>query len=331
MVLCTAATVLVSQAAITCAEPGKESPDTSASKSILERLLPAPKNAGFRMPGYFVWCGSVIKVEGTYHLFASRWPKETKFPNGYRTHSEIVRATAKTPEGPYEFQEVVASGRGGAWWDGKMCHNPKIVQAGDTYVLYYIGSAVGSPLRKVGYAWSKSITGPWQRIDEPLPLGEDHNNPAPYVHADGRILMAFRDQNLRMSIAVADRFDGTYKVVASDLFPGIRVEDPDLSFFNGRYQMVAEDNQGKFTGAERHGVHFVSDDGIHWRKNDPIKVYTHTLTWTDGTTTKADRRERPELFNANAACKGNGTPTHLLTAVLVGDETWCTVQPIASP
>lgn len=27
-----------------------------------------------------------------------------------------------------------------------MCHTPKIVRMGDTYVLYYIGSAVESPL-----------------------------------------------------------------------------------------------------------------------------------------------------------------------------------------
>lgn len=323
--LCGMGMLLVPSVLVFSAEPEK------AVKPIIERLRPAPKNAGLRMPGYFVWGGSVIQVDGVYHLFASRWPKETKFPSGYRTHSEIVRATSKAPEGPYAFQEVVVSGRGGTWWDGKMCHNPKIVRTGDTFVLYYIGSALGCPLRKVGYAWSKSITGPWQRIAEPLPLGEDHNNPAPYVHDDGRILLAFRDQQLRMSIATADRFDATYRVVASDLFPGIRVEDPDLFVVDGRYHMVAEDNQAKFTGAERHGVHLVSDDGLHWRPDDPVKVYTHTLSWTDGATTEADRRERPELFNANASRRGNGHPTHLLTAVQVGDETWCTVQPIAAP
>ena len=98
---------------------------------------------------------------------------------------------------------------------------------------------------------------------------------------------------------------------------------------DGQYHMVLEDNQGKLTGHERHGGHFVSDDGIHWRPNDPPKVYTHTLHWDDCSTTEADRRERPELFNANAERKGNGHPTHLVTAVQVGDETWCTIQPIA--
>ncbi len=298
-------------------------------RPIMERLLPSPKDAGLRMDGFFVWGGSVIKVEDTYHLFASRWPKETGFPQGYRDHSEIVRATAKSPLGPYQFREVVLKGRGGAWWDGKMCHNPKIVRAGDSFVLYYIGSAVGSGLRKCGYAHAKPVTGPWTRCDQPLPFGKDHNNPAPYVHEDGRVLVAFRDERLRMYIAEAAAFDGNYKITASDLFPGIRIEDPDVFRLGGRYHMVAEDNEGKMTGHARHGAHLVSVDGIQWTRHDPILAYDHTLRWDDGTTIEADRRERPELFNANATRKGNGQPTHLITAVQVGQDTWCHVQPIA--
>ncbi len=43
---------------------------------LKERMLPAPRNGGFRMEGYWVWCGSAIKGEDNrYHLFASRWPK----------------------------------------------------------------------------------------------------------------------------------------------------------------------------------------------------------------------------------------------------------------
>lgn len=91
--------------------------------------------------------------------------------------------------------------------------------------LFYIGSAHGSPLRKVGYAWSKSITGPWQRLDRPLPLGEDHNNPAPYVHEDGRVLLAFRNRELHMHIASADAWNGEYRIVAgiSGRTPGWKI------------------------------------------------------------------------------------------------------------
>ena len=201
----------------------KKTDEAISVKPLTERLLPSPQNSGFRMDGFFVWGGSVIKVNNTYHLFASRWPEETKFPQGYREHSEIVHATADNPLGPYEFREVVLKGRGGTWWDGKMCHNPKIVKAGDYYVLFYIGSAVGSPLRKCGYSFSKSIDGPWERLGEPLPFGEDHNNPAPYVYEDGRVIVAFRDRELHMYIAEADSFNGTYRVVVKDIFPGIRI------------------------------------------------------------------------------------------------------------
>ena len=83
--------------------------------SLRERLQPVAHGRGLRMDGYFVWCGSVIKVGETYHMFASRWPAETNFPDGYRTHSEIVRATTERPEGPYTFQEVVVGKRPDAW------------------------------------------------------------------------------------------------------------------------------------------------------------------------------------------------------------------------
>lgn len=296
---------------------------------IIERLLPSPRNAGLQMEGFFVWGGSMIRVGEEYHLFASRWPAETGFPDGYRTHSEIVRAVSDNPLGPFTFQEVVVSGRGGDWWDGTMCHNPKIVVSGETLVLFYIGSAEGSGLRKCGYATAPAVTGPWTRRAAPLPFGEDHNNPAPYIHEDGHTLLVFRDRDLHMYVAAADTYAGPWEVLVSDLFPGIKIEDPDLHYAGGRYHMVVEDNGGGMTGHVRHGAHFVSDDGVAWKAHDPIRIYDHTLIWDDGTSTVADRRERPELFNANSERKGDGPPTHLLTGVKVGDRTWCHIQAIA--
>src|SRR5262245_12009882 len=39
------------------------------------RLMAAPLKGGFRLEGYWVWCGSVIKGDdGKYHMCASRWP-----------------------------------------------------------------------------------------------------------------------------------------------------------------------------------------------------------------------------------------------------------------
>lgn len=296
---------------------------------IINRLRMVPKTGVFRQDGYFVWCGSLIKADGEYHLLASRWPEFTGFPDGYRGHSEIVRATADSAEGPYAFREVVVAGRGEPYWDGKMCHNPKIVKTGDTYVLYYIGSACGSKLRKVGYAWSVSVAGPWSRVDEPIPLGEDANNPAPFVHDDGSVLLAYRDQSLHMHIARAPSFRGPYQMVAQDIFPQGRLEDPDLLFLQGAYHMVMEDNQGLLTGHERYGGHLVSHDGVAWRPHSQSTVYTHDIQFEDGTSITAERRERPELFcdSVRDATKGE-EPTHLISSVLSQGKTCCVIQPI---
>lgn len=303
---------------------------------IIDRLQPIPRDAGFRMDGYFIWCASIIRVGGTYHMFASRWPESTGAPSdfhgilaGYRTHSEVVRATADNPLGQYTFQEVVLDRRGPGYWDGTSCHGSKIVKVGARYVLYYQGIACESPQRKIGYAWSDAITGPWHRVDAPLSLTDDANNPAPYVHDDGSILMAYRDRSLHVYIARAAAFDGDYETVAHDIFPAARLEDPDIFVQDGRYHMVMEDNEGALTGDERHGGHLVSTDGLTWTPHDPPKVYTHTLQWTDGTSTQVRRRERPELFNDREGVKGHGPPTHLITSVLIGQHAWSVVQEIA--
>lgn len=86
-------------------------PAETGELAIHDRIQAVSKKSGFRMDGYFVWCGSVLKVGRTYHMFASRWPVPTGFPDGYRQHSEIVRAVASRPEGPYHFQEVIISKR----------------------------------------------------------------------------------------------------------------------------------------------------------------------------------------------------------------------------
>ena len=312
---------------------------------ILERLQPAPQNGGFRMPGYLIWGGSIIEENGEYHLFASRWPtwevlgiefepsERASLLSGYRDHSEIVRAVAQDPLGPYTFAEVVLAGRGGSWWDGQMCHNPKILRSGGRYLLYYIGRSTKSRLRRIGYTWSESIRGPWQRCDSPLTLTSDANNPAPFIYPDGRVLLAFRDQNLVNYIALADHYDAVYQIKARDIMPGIRLEDPTIFSCGDLMHMVIEDNRGQLTGDVRHGAHLISGNGLEWRPHRTVKAYTHTVEWRDGSSTMFDRRERPELLNLNAPAeeKYGGEPTHLVTGVQLGRQSWCLVQEIAPP
>lgn len=305
-------------------------------RPIVERLRPMKRDSGFRMEGYFIWCSTLVRAEGAYHLFASRWPEGTgdsgdpiRALNGYREHSEIVRAVADRPLGPYRFEEVALAGRGEGHWDGQGCHSAKIVRVGERFVLFYQAIAKGGRLRKIGVAWADSVRGPWRRPDAELPLTEDANNPAPYVRPDRSILLIWRDEQLRLYAAEADRYDGEVRVIGENIFPESRIEDPDIFHCDGRLNMVAEDNQGLLTGTVRHGAHLVSDDGLRWRPHEHPEVYTHDLVREDGGVTRVARRERPELFNDREGVKGRGEPTHLLTGVFVDGHAWCAIQEIA--
>jgi len=286
---------------------------------LRERIQPAPKPSGLVMEGYFVWCGSAIKVGDTYHLFASRWPAATKFPEGYRTHSEIVRATASRPEGPYTFQQVIIGKRAKGKWDSGMAHNPSIYRVGRTFVLYYNASDEDSRYRQVGIATAPAPEGPWQRSDAPLDLGvaTDANNPAACFADDGSVRLVWRDKDLHVYISTAPTFRGPYTVRNNQVWPQARVEDFFFFRHQGKYHLICEDNAGSITGQSRWGGHLVSDDGIgNWRKGEPSTLYDHEIRFADGTSLHATRRERPWLLIED------GRATCLFTAVYDGQRTW---------
>lgn len=278
------------------------------------------RGTGFAMEGWFVWCGAAIESGGTYHLFASRWPEATKFPEGYRTHSEIVRATADHPEGPYIFREVVIGRREAGPWDSGMAHNPAIYRVGGTYVLYYIGSDVGSRLRRIGIATAPSPAGPWRRSDRPLDLGieGDANNPSAWFESDGSVKLIWRTVDLRVRVSTAPAFGGPYALANENAWPAAKLEDFFLFRSGGAFHLVCEDNVGQVTGHVRWGAHLVSSDGIGgWRAWPEPVVYDHEIRWTDGGRLDAVRRERPWLL-----LDAQGRPTHLFTAVYDGRRTW---------
>ncbi len=201
---------------------------------LFERMLPAPRNGGFSMEGFWVWCGSVVKGEdGRYHMFASRWPKTQPMHPGWLILSEIVRASSDTPEGPYKFEEVVLPSRGAEYWDGRMTHNPHIMKQEDTYVLYYTGTThpfpdlkesetlvhndhrtiVARSNKRVGIAISKSVFGPWLRFDSPiLPVRPAHfdnfltSNPAPCFCEDGSVVLVFKSRSYKKPPYTGDTY-----------------------------------------------------------------------------------------------------------------------------
>lgn len=195
------------------------------SFDLQDKLLPISRDNGFRMPDHWTWDGSIIQGEdGRWHMFASRWPKKYPMHPGWLFLSEIVRASAATPEGPYAFEEVVLERRDPCYFDGCMTHNPSIRKCGDLYLLFYIGVSYGVEFpedpadapredihttdrwcrevwlrKRAGMAWSRSVFGPWNRFDEPIlkprPGKWDRgttSNPSPFVMPDGSIYLAYK-------------------------------------------------------------------------------------------------------------------------------------------
>jgi hypothetical protein len=316
------AAVLFVQTAVNGFSDGSQTTSTiSEARSFKDCLLPAPKNGGFAMDGYILWCSSVIKVGDTYHMFASRWPLQYGL-NGWTKYSECVRATSTNLFGPYQFQEVVLQKRPGSW-DSSRVHNVKIVKAGDKFVIYYINSA-----NETGYAVSDSITGPWTRVDKPVIRA---SNPAILVKPDSSVYVFCR---LRDSTQVnrgvaftAPDYTGPYKVEENgdNLLPNnAELEDPTIWWANNQYNILLNDWKGKATGIQKGGAQYFSKDGVHYTLMSKEPVFTKTVPYDDGTSETFSRRERPFVYTNE-----KGEVIALFTACMPKDEhARVVVQPV---
>lgn len=286
------------------------------------------KDSGFKMDGYYIWCGSCIKGDdGMYYLFASRWPKSTGFPKGYMTDSEIVLAKTESLEKPFQFVKVLIGKRDGGYWDSLMAHNPFVIKIGTKYVLFYIGRENEiSEYRKIGYAVSDRICGNWKRSDQPIDLPGDVNNPCALICENGKILLYYRDKGLKVSVAESARYDCGFRILKTDLFCGKRVEDMFVYRDGETIMMLCEDADGSFSGLKKGGILFRSSDGIHFDYQE--KAYGFDISGADGKHMKLQRRERPFiLFDSGrrflfSSAKYGGEE------ILTGGDTWNMVQEI---
>jgi hypothetical protein len=68
---------------------------------------PAPRNGGFSLQNYWIWDNAVLHGDdGRYHLFTTRWPKNTTYSPYWLYLTEIIRCVSDTPEGPYRLEQV---------------------------------------------------------------------------------------------------------------------------------------------------------------------------------------------------------------------------------
>ena len=293
------------------------------AQTLKDAMKPAVKNGGFKMEGYILWCPSVIKVGKTYHMFASRWPKQYGL-GGWTKYSEIVRATSNNLYGPYTFQEVVLQKREG-YWDNDRAHNPKIVKAGKKYVLYYISSA-----NETGYATADAITGPWIRTDS---VAMPFSNPAPLVRKNGSVYVFGRKAVGSIRIAQgyeAPFYNANYKMVTNNfnLLPDSnQLEDPTIWWASNQFNVIISDFRGDATGVGKNGAQYYSTDGIHYKLVSKESVYTKTVNYDDGSSISFRRRERPFVY-----VDEKGNVTAFFTSCLVEndkkEQSWIEVQPV---
>jgi hypothetical protein len=274
------------------------------------------------MEEYCVWDPSLVRDGGgAYHLFFSRWPLDLGF-RAWVTHSEVCRASAETPLGPFHFEEVVLEKRPGCW-DGDVTHNPQIRRFEERYYLYYNGNRSADGWwdhrnnQRVGVAVADRPEGPWERFDQPLldvtPGAWDcvlTTNPSCARTPDCRYILMYKaagDGNpppqygpVLHGVAFADSPDGPFTRHPTPLFasgesdfPG---EDPCVWCQGGRYYALLKDQGSFYADASRAIVLFESDDGLDWELSETPIVQERELTHEEGRIQPINRLERPFLY-----------------------------------
>ncbi|UKI33598.1 MAG: glycoside hydrolase family protein [Lentisphaeria bacterium] len=173
-----------------------------------------------------------------------------------------------------------------------MAHNPRVIQYGNRWLLYYIGlsySGEGEVTKsfadriygriRIGLAEADSPAGPWRSLPEPIlnPLPGSWDaavvtNPAPCVTPDKRIFLYYRSntpQGLRIGLAVADTPEGPYRRVVDHPVLNFHVEDPFVWHDGEKFLMIAKDVSGTLCGERIAGAYFESRNGIDWKVGVP--------------------------------------------------------------
>ncbi len=317
-----------------------------------------PKNGGFSMEGYHVWCGTVVKGEdGKYHHFSSCWEEKYGFGHNWLLRCRIAHSISDIPEGPYKFHSFLfEEERDYSYFDARNQHCPSIKYHDGTYYLYYFGTTFGGDIppndgvitegrfteiwnnKRIGVATSKSVYGPWKRQDKPLLQPRDARywdctnttNPSAAIMPDGKTYMIYKsrtnaDAPLQLGIAVADKPDGKFERISDKpIFqfenPNWFVEDPYIWYENGRFCLLMKDDFRDESG----GLTGEWGAGVYAESLDCI-------TWEIPKNPKAYSRiltwddgtvtKQCHLERPNLLFE-NGKPTHLFAATARGTQPW---------
>ena len=230
----------------------------------------APENI-FSEPGYYVWCGSVIRDEdGKFYLFYARWKTGSegrepgdeqlfKAMKGWMKYSEIAAAVSDSPTGPFKPLGLVLKG---TWdtnrWDCYTAHNAHVKRFGGKVYLYYTSTCPVSDNdrwmqyangQRIGVAIADSVrdlvAGKYRRCAAPLISPDNTNtfcravNPGATQNRDGRYFMMFKSRSaptggyMTQWIAQSDKPDGPFKL-AGPALNDARYDSEDAFFWFDR-------------------------------------------------------------------------------------------------
>ena len=303
----------------------------------------------FSDPNYYTWCPSVIKDNGQYHMFYSRWKKSDGFL-GWLRYCEVAHAVADKVEGPYRYVDTALKGRGlnsGAW-DSITAHNPKIKKFGKKYYLYYISTngikdsdtlrscnSYGHPKWKIlrnnqrtGVAVSKTINGPWKRFDKALveptaPFANITVNPAITRGHDGRFYLVIKgdkpgSRQRIQAIASSQRPTGPFVFEKKAIKDDIDTEDCSIFYDKVQKAYFVTFHAHKYIGL------ITSKDAKNWQKATPYKIHpSKNIHFSDGSKIHIDRLERPFIFTNH-----KGQASHLFLAAKKGNHSVIITLPI---
>jgi hypothetical protein len=329
--------------------PGARADGTTNSPAefnFRDLMQPVPTSAVLIDDLYFTWGASMVKDDhGKCHLFYSRWLRKDGF-SSWVTRSEIAHAVSDSPLGPFKFRDVALPARGAQYWDGLVTHNPTVHKFDGKYYIYYMGTTGDGKVVKslsfshrsrqqIGVAVADSPNGPWKRLDEPIiakskdPQAADAflcANPSVVKKPDGTYLMIYKASAQKLPlpfagpmshlIAEAKSPEGPFVKTQKECFghddPAVTfpTEDPTIWYQDGTYYAILKDMAGYFTGEGKSLILFESADGYQWRLAKNFFICSTEIKWSNGTTQRVQRLERPQLYIED------GIPAVLYCAVM---------------
>lgn len=309
-----------------------------------------------KLDGYYVWDCSVIKVDGKYHMFSSRWKEELGFGNHWLFNSEIIHSVADKPEGPYVFQNVALPRRGRQYFDGMNTHNTCIKEHNGKFYLYYMGTTYGGDIptgkeirpgyadetwnrKRIGVAVADDINGEFVRRDTPLlePRGCEYwdctctTNPSVVIMPDGKTYMIYKSRcayakPLQLGIAVADKPDGEFTRLTDNPIldfqnEDMHIEDPFLWYDEKKkkFCLIAKDDVKN--GA--YGITGEWGSGFYAESDDcmDFEIGNDPKVYSRSVEwTDGTRCVQANLERPSVLFDENGVPTHIFCASGNGKE-----------